>query len=65
MLVHGFRSDGEFAEAYEEGMAHAAAALAAGEEARGELRYRRLGLLVFLVFVVCVLIGLALRIREV
>jgi hypothetical protein len=65
VLVHRFRTDGEFAEAHAEGMAHAAAALAAGEEAQAELRFRRLGLLVFLVFIVCVLIGLAMKIREV
>ena len=65
VLVHRFRTDGEFAEAHAEGMAFAEAALAAGEEAQSELRFRRLGLLVFLFFVVCVLIGLAMKIREV
>ena len=64
VLVHRFRTDGEFAEAYAEGMAYAETALAAGEEAQAELRFRRLGLLIFLFFIVCVLIGLAMRIRE-
>ena len=64
VLAHRFRTDGEFAEAVAEGRAFAEAAIAAGEEAQDELRFRRLGLLVFLGFVVCVLIGLALKIRQ-
>jgi hypothetical protein len=63
VLAHRFRTDGEFAEAVAEGRRFAEAAIRAGEEAQGELRYRRLGLLVFLGFVVCVLIGLGLKIR--
>ena len=64
VLAHRFRTDGEFAEAVAEGRAFAEAAIAAGEEAQDELRFRRVGLLVFLGFVVCVLIGLAVKIRQ-
>lgn len=64
VLVHRFRTDGEFAEALEEGRAHALAALEAGEEAHAELRFRRQGLLAFVAFVVLTLIGLGLKIRQ-
>jgi len=50
--------------AHAEGIAHADAALVAGEEALGELLFRRQGLAVALVLIVFVLIGLALKIRE-
>ena len=43
----------------------AAAALAAGQDALGELQFRRKGLAVSLVLIVLVLVGLYLKIREV
>lgn len=64
VLVHRFRTDGEFAGALEEGRSFALAALEAGEDARAELAYRRRGLLVFLAFVILTLIGLGLKIRQ-
>lgn len=64
VLVHRFRTDGEFADSLAEGRAFAEAAIAAGEEAQAELRFRRLGLLVFLFFVVLVLVALGMKIRQ-
>jgi hypothetical protein len=66
VLVHGFASDpgGTFAKKHQEGIAHARAALAAGRKSLGELAYRRQGLAVSLVLIVCVLAGLALKIRQ-
>jgi hypothetical protein len=67
VLLHGFNAapDSEFAAVHAEGMAHAEAAIAAGQAARAELSYRRQGLMVALILIVMVLIGLALKIREV
>jgi hypothetical protein len=67
VLVHTFSSDpkGAFAKKHGEGVQHARAALAAGQSALGELLYRRRGLAVSLVFITLVLIGLALKIREI
>lgn len=67
VLLHTFdpSDGGEFMSAHAEGMAHADAALVAGEEALAELLFRRQGLAVALVLIVFVLIGLALKIREI
>ncbi len=67
VLLHTFdtSAEGEFMTAHAEGLGHAAAALSAGEEAVGELFYRRQGLMVALVLIALVLVGLALKIREV
>jgi hypothetical protein len=66
VLVHGFSSSpqGAFARKQAEGVAHARAALAAAGKALDELAYRRRGLGVSLVLIVLVLIGLALKIRQ-
>ena len=63
VLVHRFRTDGEFAESLATGREFAEAAIAAGEEAQVELRFRRVGLLVFLFFVVLALVALGMKIR--
>lgn len=67
VMLHGFsvNPDSEFVAVHEEGLTHATAALAAGESALGELRFRRQGLAVALAVIVFVLIALALKIREV
>ena len=67
VLLHGFNAapDSEFAAVHAEGMAHAEAAIAAGQAARAELSYRRQGLVIASILIVMVLIGLALKIREV
>lgn len=67
VLVHTFSVDPEspFSEKYEEGMGKAIQALEDGQEALGELRSRRLGLLVSLVFIGITLFGLYLKIRQV
>jgi hypothetical protein len=66
VLLHTFDTTegGEFMTAHAEGMAHADAALAAGEESLAELLFRRQGLAVALVLIVFVLVGLALKIRD-
>ena len=66
VLVHTFDTgeDSDFVKKYHEGLGEARAALAGAESAFEELRYRRIGLGVSLVFIVMVLIGLALKIRE-
>ncbi len=66
VLVHSFasRRGGAFVKKQQEGIAHARAALAAGQQALDELAYRRKGLGVSLGLIVMVLIGLALKIRE-
>jgi hypothetical protein len=66
VLVHGFSADpkGAFAQKHREGIAHARAAVDAGQRALDELAYRRRGLAVSLVLIVLVLIGLALKIRQ-
>lgn len=67
VLVHGFSSEpgSAFAQKHKEGVAHARAALAAGQKALGELSYRRRGLAVSLVLIVFVLVGLAVKIRQI
>ena len=67
VLVHGFSADpqSDFAHKYDEGMTAARKAIAAGTEALNELRSRRLGLLVALVFIGLTLIGLYVKIRQI
>ncbi len=66
VLVHTFSSaeGGAFVEKHAQGLEHARAALAGGQRALGELSARRRGLVVSLVVIVLVLIGLALKIRQ-
>ena len=66
VLVHGFSSatDSAFAKKHEEGVGRAQAALAAGQQALLELGNRRKGLIVSSLVIVLVLVGLALKIRE-
>jgi len=66
VLVHTFSTapQGRFETTRDAGVKHARAALEAAQEALGELSRRRRGLLVALAFVVLVLIGLALKIRQ-
>ncbi len=65
-LVHGFSAEegSAFAEKQAEGIAFAEQALAGAEEALGELRYRRVGLIVSLVFIALMALALALIIRD-
>jgi hypothetical protein len=66
VLVHTFSTapQGRFETTEEAGVKHAKAALGAAQEALRELSHRRRGLIVALAFVVLVLIGLALKIRQ-
>ncbi|MGD8327981.1 MAG: cytochrome c3 family protein [Acidobacteriota bacterium] len=66
VLLHTFNvsEGGDFLAAHAEGMQHADAALAAGQSALAELLYRRQGLAVALGLILLVLIGLALKIRQ-
>ena len=66
VLVHAFAT-GEgsaFEEKQQEGLESARAALAAGQEALGELTFRRQGLVVALLLILLVMVGLGLKIRE-
>lgn len=65
VLAHTFVSDPKsaFGQKQKEGLAHARAALDAGQGALGELTFRRKGLAISLALIVMVLIGLALKIR--
>jgi cytochrome b6 len=67
VLVHSFSvdKDGAFAKKHEEGRQHAVAALEAARKALEELAFRRRGLAVSLGLIVLVLIGLALKIRQI
>jgi len=67
VLVHSFSTapGGAFVKKQQEGIGHARAALAAGQQALDELAYRRRGLGVSLVLIVMLLIGLGLKIREI
>ncbi len=67
VLLHAFdtSAESEFMTAHGDGMVRAEAALAAGDEALGELLFRRRGLVVALGLILLVLIGLALKINEV
>ena len=64
VLLHTFDVGGEFEEQYVEGAAHADTALAAGEEALAELNSRRFGLALFLIVIVVMLGGIALKIND-
>jgi hypothetical protein len=64
VLVHTFDPGGAFAAKHREGIAHATAALAAGQRALDELRFRHRGLGVSLVVIALVLVSLALKIRR-
>jgi hypothetical protein len=67
VLVHTFNAEpgGAFQEKQAEGLEFARSALEASREALGELTNRRRGLAVALVFIVLVLMGLALKIRQI
>jgi hypothetical protein len=67
VLVHTFSADpqGAFEAKHREASAHAAKALDAGQQALGELAYRRKGLALSLVLIACVLVGLAFKIRQI
>jgi len=67
VLVHTFSAapNGAFEKKRQEGAVHARAALAAGQQALGELTYRRDGLAVSLGFIGLLLVGLGLKIREI
>jgi hypothetical protein len=67
VLVHTFSSgeEGPLAQKHREGLQHARAALAAGGAALNELSWRRTGLAVSSVFILLVLAGLGLKIREI
>jgi cytochrome c553 len=66
VLVHTFSTapKGRFETVREGGVTHARAALGAAQQALRELSHRRRGLIVALAFVVLVLVGLALKIRQ-
>jgi hypothetical protein len=66
VLVHSFATgnETEFETLRQAGLENAQSALAAGANALDELRFRRVGLFVFLGIVLLVLIGLGLKIRE-
>jgi hypothetical protein len=66
VLVHGFASDegSAFIAKHQEGLAHAEAALRAGQRAIDELGARRRGLYVALGFIGLVLVGLGIKIRS-
>jgi hypothetical protein len=66
VLVHAFNAgpEVEFTKKQAEGMQHARAALSSAQAALQELQYRRRGLALSLVFVFLVLVGLALKIRQ-
>lgn len=66
VLVHSFSTaeDGAFAEKQREGLKMARLALEAGESALGEVRARRVGLALFLIFVVFALVALGWKIRK-
>jgi hypothetical protein len=66
VLVHAFtiQTNSDFAQKRAEGLKVSQAALSAGDKALGEISYRRKGLLVSLAIILCVLTGLALKIRE-
>ena len=66
VLLHEFATgeDSSFVAKYKEGIEHADAALAAGQDALGELGFRRRGLTVSLVIIFLVLLALGLKIRQ-
>jgi hypothetical protein len=66
VLVHAFApgEDSEFAATHSAGVDHAHAALLIGQGGLEQLRFRRRGLALSLVFIALVLIGIALKIRQ-
>jgi len=66
VLVHTFSAaeGSEFLAKHAEGIEHAQAAFEGSEAALGELRFRRRGLVVSLVFIAFLLVALALKIRS-
>ena len=66
VMAHTFNAaeGSDFAAKQASGLEHAAAALQDGQRALDELRYRRVGLAVSLVFIALVLVGIALKIRQ-
>jgi hypothetical protein len=64
VLVHSFDRD-RFVAAADDGTGVAEAGIAAGHRAFQELRQRRLGLGVSLVVILAVILGLALKLREI
>jgi hypothetical protein len=66
VLVHTFTvaTNSPFVQKSGEGLEVAQAVLSAGDAALAEISYRRKGLLVSLGIILCVLVGLALKIRE-
>jgi len=64
VLVHSFDLE-KFLAAAKEGLETADAGVAAGDRAEAELRTRRLGLWFSLLVIVAVLIGLALKVRQI
>lgn len=67
VLVHGFSADpdSDFSKKYEEGMGAARKAITEGAQALDELRSRRRGLVVALVFIGLTLVGLYVKIRQI
>jgi len=67
VLVHTFSADpeGPFIQKYNEGIEYANVAVEKGRAALSELKSRRQGLLVSLVFIALVLVGLWLKIRQI
>jgi len=63
-LVHTFSTKGEFGEKRKEALAHAQAALQAGQKSLDELAYRRRGLFIALGVILAALLALALKIRQ-
>jgi hypothetical protein len=66
VLAHTFSTEqaSPFSEQYEEGMEHARAAVEKGQEALGELAFRRTWLAITLIVIVFALVALALKIRD-
>ena len=66
VLVHTFNAatNNPFIQRRDEGLKVAQAVLAAGDAGLNEIGYRRKGLFVSLAIILCVLVGLALKIRE-
>lgn len=64
VLLHSFSVEGEFSDAYEEGIARADEAMVAGLAALDELAARRNGLALSLLVILVVLVALGLKIRE-
>ena len=64
VLVHSFDEE-RFLKVTEEGLEVAAAGVAAGRRALGELRFRRQGLGLFLIVVVGVIVALAMKVRQI